>query len=101
MAELLPHLWLFVSIAGPHLGQLFGDNTLLRAGLVFLNAVAQGSCLHQLDMSEWGSKAAVSRSPLASSHPPDYMCGPKPLERVNICSLRVHCVWMCHNKSKV
>ncbi len=42
MEELLPRLWLFLSIAGPHLGQLYSSNGLLSMGVGVLKMVQKG-----------------------------------------------------------
>lgn len=61
MAPYLPKLELFISICGPHLGQLYSKNGLVDMGVGFLKLMSiKGGSLHQLALSDAGSNTRTS-----------------------------------------
>ncbi|GFH22649.1 DUF676 domain-containing protein, partial [Haematococcus lacustris] len=60
LVSVLPKLNLFLSICGPHLGQLYSGNSLLQIGAGFITAFTKGKCLSELSLSDATSLRSTS-----------------------------------------
>ncbi|KAJ9514506.1 hypothetical protein QJQ45_016249, partial [Haematococcus lacustris] len=60
LVSVLPKLHLFLSICGPHLGQLYSGNSLLQIGAGFITAFTKGKCLSELSLSDAASLRSTS-----------------------------------------